>query len=272
VVHDYGEVCQSITELAVKQHVTIEGEEFRILNLCLDDAIAEAVTEFGNQREREAAKQSVERSGIFAHELRNLIATALMSFDFILHGRASPDSKTGAILRRSLLGLRDLVDLSLVDVRLAAGAETPQVVRLSLLLADVEASARMHALARGLQFSLGATPDDVDLRCDPSILAVTLANLLQNAFKFTRQEGQVSLATRVTANRVFFDIQDECGGLPPGKTEELFRPFEQRALDRSGLGLGLSICRKAARAMQGDIRVSNLPGQGCIFTLELPRD
>jgi signal transduction histidine kinase len=271
VVHDYGDICQSITELAVQQHVPIEGEEFRILNLCLDDAIAEAVTEFGNQRDREAAKQSVERSGVFAHELRNLTSTALMSFDIILRGRASPDSNTGAILRRSLMRLRELVDLSLAEVRLDAGAETLQLVRLGLVLAEVEASAVLHAQARGLRFSLTSPQDEVLIRCDPNILAATLANLLQNAFKFTRKQGKVSLTTRTAADRVFFDIQDECGGLPPGKPEELFRPFEQRAADRSGLGLGLSICRKAARAMQGDIRASNLPGQGCIFTLELPR-
>jgi hypothetical protein len=126
-------------------------------------------------------------------------------------------------------------------------------------------------LARGLQFSLLSTPDEVYIRCDPSILAATLTNLLQNAFKFTHKQGKVFLTTRATLDRVFFEIQDQCGGLPPGKAEELFRPFEQRALDRSGLGLGLSICRKAAQAMHGEIQVRNLPGEGCIFTLDLPR-
>ena len=271
VVHDYGDVCQSITELAVRQNVTIEGEEFRALNLCLDDAIAEAVTEFVNQREREAAKQSAERSGVLAHELRNLIGTALMSFDVIRRGRADPDSITGSILRRSLMGLRDLADLALADVRLDVGAEALQLVPLRQLMAEVEASALMHAQARGVQFSPSFVADEAVIRCDPNILAATLSNLLQNAFKFTRKPGKVSLTTRATDDRVFFDVQDECGGLPPGKAEELFRPFEQRALDRSGLGLGLSICRKAAQAMGGEIRVSNLPGEGCIFTLELPR-
>jgi hypothetical protein len=194
-----------------------------------------------------------------------------MSFDVIRRGRASPNSNTGAILRRSLLSLRDLVDLSLADVRLDAGAETLQLIPLGLLMAEIEASALMHALARGLQFSLLSTPDEVYIRCDPSILASTLTNLLQNAFKFTHKQGKVFLTTRATLDRVFFEIQDQCGGLPPGKAEELFRPFEQRALDRSGLGLGLSICRKAAQAMHGEIQVRNLPGEGCIFTLDLPR-
>ena len=77
-------------------------------------------------------------------------------------------------------------------------------------------------------------------------MAVT--NLLQNAFKFTRAPGHVWLRTRATADRVFIDIEDECGGLPPGQAAELFRPFEQRSTDRSGLGLGLSISRKAVES------------------------
>jgi signal transduction histidine kinase len=66
-------------------------------------------------------------------------------------------------------------------------------------------------------------------------------------------------------------VEDECGGLPPGKVEDLFRPFEQRGTDRSGMGLGLTICRKAAHANHGEILVRDLPGKGCIFTLDLPK-
>jgi signal transduction histidine kinase len=70
---------------------------------------------------------------------------------------------------------------------------------------------------------------------------------------------------------VLFDVEDECGGLPPGSTDNLFRPFEQQGTDRTGVGLGLSISLKAARANGGDICVRDLPGRGCVFTLDLPR-
>jgi nitrogen fixation/metabolism regulation signal transduction histidine kinase len=72
-------------------------------------------------------------------------------------------------------------------------------------------------------------------------------------------------------DRVAFEIEDECGGLPPGKTEDLFRPFEQRGTDRSGVGLGLAICLKAAKASGGRIHVRDLPGKGCVFSLDLKR-
>jgi hypothetical protein len=79
------------------------------------------------------------------------------------------------------------------------------------------------------------------------------------------------LTTRTTADRVLFEIEDECGGLPPGKIDDLFIPFKQRGADRSGVGLGLSICLKAAKANGGEIHVRDLPGKGCVFTLDLPR-
>ncbi len=98
--------------------------------------------------------------------------------------------------------------------------------------------------------------------------------LLHNAFKFTRKRGNVSLttkATKATNDHVLFAVEDECGGLPPGKSEVVFRPFEQRGTDRSGAGLGLAICLKAAQANDGEILVRDRPGKGCIFTLDLPR-
>jgi hypothetical protein len=98
-----------------------------------------------------------------------------------------------------------------------------------------------------------------------------LSNLLQNAFKFTRPGGHVSLITHATPERVLIDVCDECGGLPPGAAEELFRPFSQASKDRSGLGLGLTIALRAARACAGDIRVRDIPGTGCVFTIDLPR-
>ena len=79
VVHDYGDVCQSITELAVETGASISAEDFRTLNRCLDEAIAGAVTEYGRERNQfgidgESARGS-ERLGFLAHELRNLINT-----------------------------------------------------------------------------------------------------------------------------------------------------------------------------------------------------
>ena len=106
---------------------------------------------------------------------------------------------------------------------------------------------------------------------DRQILAAALANVLQNAVKFTRPQGRVSLNTYATADRILIWVEDQCGGLPEGKTEELFRPFEQAGADRTGLGLGLPISRRGVEANGGHLYVRNIPGTGCVFTIDLPR-
>ncbi len=73
-----------------------------------------------------------------------------------------------------------------------------------------------------------------------------------------------------SANRVLIEVEDQCGGLPPGKPESLLRPFHQQGADRTGLGLGLSICMKAAHAISGELRIRDLPGKGCVFSIDLP--
>jgi signal transduction histidine kinase len=167
--------------------------------------------------------------------------------------------------------LRDLLDRSLVDVRLDAGVDRLELISVADFIAEVEIGATMQAQARGVTFKLVSVEPAVTVEGDRQILIAAVSNLLQNAFKFTRQGSSVSLTVHATPERVLFDIEDECGGLPPGETERLFLPFEQRGADRSGVGLGLSICLKAAKANSGEIRVRDLPGKGCVFTLDLPR-
>jgi hypothetical protein len=113
--------------------------------------------------------------------------------------------------------------------------------------------------------------DGGEVEIDQHILASAVGNLIQNAFKFTRANGNVTLRTRATADRLFIDVEDECGGLPKGGGEALFQPYEQRSEDRSGLGLGLTISRRGVEACGGEMHVRDLPGKGCVFTIELPR-
>ena len=74
-----------------------------------------------------------------------------------------------------------------------------------------------------------------------------------------------------TTDRVFIAVEDECGGLPEGAIDDVVRPFEQRSADRTGLGLGLTMCRWGAEVNGGLITARNLPEHGCVFTVGLPR-
>jgi signal transduction histidine kinase len=271
VVHGYGDICQIVTELAGELNAPISTEDFQVFNRCLDNAIAGAVTAYGHQRERDLAFEGTERLGVLAHELRNLLHTAILSFDVIKKGMVGVGGSTGAIHSRSLAGIRTLVERSLADVRLQAGLPTKlERVSVAAFVEEIEVSAAMQAEGYGLHLTVHSVDSDVTIDADWQLLTSAVSNLLQNAFKFTRRDGRISLTTRVTNDRVLIEVADECGGLPPGKAEELFRPFI-RSSDKSGLGLGLSIALRAARANSGDIHVRDVPGKGCVFTLDLPR-
>ena len=144
-------------------------------------------------------------------------------------------------------------------------------ISMAEFIEEIEIGAAMQAKEHELVLTVNSVHRHLAVVADRQLLASALSNLLQNAFKFTRRRGNVTLSTRATDDRILVDVLDECGGLPPGKVEELFRPFARAGSDRSGLGLGLSIALSATRANSGDLRVRDIPGKGCVFTIALPR-
>lgn len=271
VVHDYGHVCQAITGLAVERKAAIASEDFQTLNLCLDDAIAGAAAAYGRQRERAITDEGNERLGVLAHEMRNLLNTAFMSFESIKAGVVGPGGSTSAMLERSLMGLLNLIDRSMAEVRLDAGMQNLERVPVWEILTEVQIGASMVARKQGLRFAVASVDHSVIVEADRQILCAAVANLVQNALKFTRRGTTITLRATATTSRVLIDVEDECGGLPPGQAEALLQPFVQQGRDRTGLGLGLSICVKAVKAIGGELHIKNLPGKGCVFTIDLPK-
>ena len=174
-------------------------------------------------------------------------------------------------LHRSLLGLRALIGRSLAEVRLTQGIQNQDTIRLFELIDEVVAAAVLHAQTIGLRLTVLPVDQDIAIQGDRQVLAAVVGNLLQNAFKFTRPQTTVTLRVRASAERVLIEVEDECGGLPGANHDDLFRPFEQRSRDRTGLGLGLAFSRWGVEANHGRIYARNLPERGCVFTVDLPR-
>jgi len=276
VVHDYGDLCQAITDLAFERSAVIEIDEFRTLNRCLDNGIADAVTEYAFQRSSLAENDGVralnERLGFLAHELRNQLHVATLAVTAIKAGNVGLTGATGAVLDRALIGMRSLIDRSLADVRVAAGMPPRhRLVSLADFVSDVKISASLEAKSRGCIFTVGYVDSKLALDVDLEMLLSAVGNLLQNGFKFTQPDTEVSLTAYAVADRIRIDVEDHCGGLPHAAADTMFAPFDQRGKDRSGMGLGLSICRHSVEANNGVLRVRDIPGSGCVFTIDLPR-
>ena len=270
VVHDYGDICQAITEVAFEQHAPITIEEFHTLNRCLDTAIAEAVTEHTRLLAQQRSEEEVERLGHTAHDLRDLVHGALLAFHALKRGSVPVNGNTGAVLGRCLTSLVALANRALSEVRLAGAHERREPVNMTTFVDEIAAAGMLHADYRGIEFTVSKVDPSLIVDADPQLLASAVMNLLHNAFKNTRPHGGVILRARADGERLLVEIEDQCGGIPEGRGD-LFQAFgDRRGTDRSGLGLGLSIARQAVRAHGGDITIRNMPGQGCIFTIGIP--
>jgi signal transduction histidine kinase len=266
VVHDYGDVCQSITEIAMETGAPIQPDEFRRLNGCLDEAIADAVTAYGaDSHDSAVAQEHARRSaqlGFFVHELRNLVQSATFASEALLAGNVAPHGSTAGVLRRSLSGLQALIDTAIADVRQTRDIQRPEVFSVQKFIEELAASAAFEATSHNVTLTVVSAENGAEVLGDRRNLAAAINNLLQNAMKFTRPASAVTLRTAVADDRVLIEVQDECGGLQEGKCEELFHPFEQRGSDRSGLGLGLAYTQWVVVANGGRLYVRNLPPSG----------
>ena len=275
VVHDYGDLCQAVTDLAVERDAPFSIDEFRTLNRCLDNAIADAVTQFSHLRESAIAQQSVtdsnEQLGVLMHEIRNALNTTKLAVAAMESGSLGLNGATGGVLKRSLDAAVRLVDSSLDGIRLKSVASEQYVFPLANFIAEAKDAADLDAKARGCTLSVTRVDPLLGLRGNRDLLLGALANLLNNAFKFTHARSEVQLRAYSRDDHIIIDVQDNCGGLPPGTVERMFVPFTQHNHDKTGLDLGLSIAQQNIVAEGGTLTVTDLPGTGCIFTVSLPR-
>ena len=272
VVHDYGDLCQAITDLAVERDAPFSVNQFRTLNRCLDNAIADAVTAFVQERDANAAIQHstdvTQALGILAHELRSSLQTATLAFMAIESGRLSIAGSTGTMLKRSLVALSALTTRSLVEVQAAAGEpHKSELFGVSTFIAEARNAACLDASFRGCRFAVSPVDPLAAVKGDRGQLLAALMNLLHNAFRFTQPRTTVTLKTHSEDGHVLVEVIDHCGGLPPGDAKTMSAPDMQRSGDKSGL----SIARRYVEADGGTLTVRDRPGSGCVFTMRLPR-
>jgi signal transduction histidine kinase len=270
VVREFGLLHDCVLDVAGEAGVALTTRDQHVLNKWLNAGIAFSVEEYVNQRDRELERQASQHLGFIAHELRNLLSAAMTALQRMQLTGAAGDGRAAEVLERNLRRTAEMIDDTLSQASFKMGVEprsepTPVLPFLEAIAADWDVEAR----ARQIRLSLSASPD-LSIAADRRLLRSAVSNLLHNALKFSRQGSQVTVGARQAGDRVLIEVADSCGGLPAGKVEELFAPSVQRGLDRTGFGFGLAIARQAAEAHTGSIRVRDVPGTGCVFSVDLP--
>jgi signal transduction histidine kinase len=271
VVREYGFLHECIIETARDAHVDIDAHDQRVISHWLNSGIADAVAQYVKRRDEEQERQRSEHLGFIAHELRNPLSAALAALQRLRGRELAAGGNVVELLDRSLRRAADMIDNALSHASLALGVEPkPEPVALADLFHDIEVDASIDADARDIDLFFdpggGALID-----ADPRLLRSAVFNLVHNALKFSPAGSTVKVNARSEPERITIEVADACGGLPPGKVEDLFSPLVQRGEDRSGFGLGLAIARQAVEAQGGDIGVRDLPGKGCVFRIRLPQ-
>ncbi|HEX8431111.1 MAG TPA: ATP-binding protein, partial [Longimicrobium sp.] len=215
-----------------------------------------------------------------SHELRTPLNATIGYAELLLAGipEPIPDASKEQVRRIALSGrhLLELIEEILTFSRLEAGEERfdAEVVDLATLMDEAAALTEPLALTKGIGFATHFPAAPGTIVTDHRKVRQILLNLLGNAVKFT-DAGQVALTLEVIGDEAFFRVADSGPGIAAEHLERIFDPFWQVDVGRTrkagGTGLGLSVTRRLARLIGGEVEVVSHPGQGSTFTLRLPR-
>lgn len=239
----------------------------------LDNAMLYEVASMANQSKSDFL-------AVMSHELRTPLTTVMGYTDLLLAGvstQLTAQSQTYVErIRTAAWHLLGLIEQILIYARLEVGRERVHIekVQIARMLRDAAELIEPVASEKGLRFHFSEPPETAIVETDSTKLRQILLNLLSNAVKFT-ESGGVELDARVSDDRVEFMVQDTGVGIAPEHQQRVFDSFWQ--VDQSatrkegGTGIGLSVSRKLARLLGGDLTVNSTVQQGTTFTLILPR-
>jgi len=270
VVREYGMLQDCILELAREKNAVVSFDEHAIINRWINGGIALALSQYVSQRELELQRQSSEHLGFIAHEVRNPLGAACLAFTHLRATVLADGGRAVEILERNLKRTTEVVDGALTHASLKMGVlPRLQPIHLRAFIDNLVLEAGIDTDAKRIGINVEAG-SELMLDADARLLRSAVSNLLHNAIKFTAPGHDITIRAEHHDARVAIEVHDGCGGLPPGKAEELFAPLVQRDENRSGFGLGLAIAMQAAQAHNGTVSVRDVPGKGCVFTIDLP--
>jgi signal transduction histidine kinase len=216
---------------------------------------------------------------IVSHELRTPFGSLQGAIKLLATGRCDLQSAQGQqLIAMALRSAERLGQAIHVVLKLADLASTESLVQQHCRVRElVEQTIKRfdpRAQLQGITITLDI-PNDLVLLVDPEAMSEVFDRLLENAIQFSQPDSFITISSEFYSDEIVFQIQDQGCGIPSTDLEKVFEPFYQvnssDSRDRSGLGVGLTLCRRIVEQHQGRIWVTSKLGQGSTFYIALPR-
>lgn len=262
-------VGETILELTGEVERAIPAEEVRKLFHAIGRGVAASVRAYAALRDREIVEQGIQHYSFIAHEIRGPLQAARLTATLLLREEEPKRQKYFEQLDNAIAKASQLIDESIVQARLFSKPRvSARPVAVSPMADTICGEIQPQAQAK--RITIVKDIEIEQLEADERLLLTAITNLMRNAVNFSPEGGQVTLRARTLDNRVLFEVEDTCGGMPEDLPAKLFQPFVQEKAERGGFGLGLLIAKRAVEAHGGSVRVINRPDKGCTFVLDLP--
>lgn len=200
-------------------------------------------------------------------QLAHEIQAPLTSLELQLHKlrEALPESDLAESCLEEIASLKRLVasflELDALELQPRPGELAPVLRRID---------ERFRPIADAKQVALRIDSGSVRASFDARATERILANLVDNAIKFSSEAGRVDVRARVEDDAVEVEVKDRGIGIPTETQPLVFEPFYRASRETAGSGLGLAIAKRLAEAQQGSLHVKSEPGRGSSFVLTLP--
>jgi two-component system phosphate regulon sensor histidine kinase PhoR len=215
-----------------------------------------------------------------SHELRTPLSLIKGYVETLLDGaRNNPEVATRFLqtIDRNAERLRLLIEDLLAISELEAGRVRLNLQTLALRLVVTKVLEDFQRRSAGQSMTLVNQAPDLAVHADPSRLEQVLGNIVDNAIKYGRTGGTVTVAGRaLDGGQVEVSIQDDGPGIPPESLERVFERFyrvdKARSREQGGTGLGLAIVKHLIQCHGGRVWATSEPGHGATFYFTLPQD
>jgi two-component system, OmpR family, sensor histidine kinase BaeS len=271
-------ITKPIRELTSATHAMASGKLGQQVAVRSKDEIGELAQSFNKMNDELARSFNLRKqmTADIAHELRTPLSLIIGHAEGVHDGVLQPSHENFEIIREEAERLEKMVN-DLRTLSLADAGELSlefQTVDINKLLSDIKTHYLVQLNQKRITLDLEPDSDILQVDLDPARFSQVLMNILDNAIRYTPEDGHVIIATKQLKNEIQITVQDSGEGVTSEEASHLFNRFyradESRTRDDGGSGLGLAIAKSIVEMHHGRIRAESEKGKGLRMIIQLP--